>query len=408
VLYVADTNLGRIWRIAADGATVWAEHPLLAPLPDFFPGPNGLQIFRDEVYVAVSDRAHIVAFPILEDGSAGTPRVHATGVGLDDFAFDVNGDIYGTTDPFNTLVRVSPGALPVVLLTDADGLDGPTAAVFGRREGDNQNLYVTNGAFPFFSTTFRPSILRVAIGVPGQAALGLLWRLPWAGRPVQSQGDATMKKRSHSKLILSTESLRILNPGNLRVVCGGTQLVTVDDPITRRPPPHHRFHLHLPPRLFGGRGSAPRRGTGATTRPRCGRAGILDHLQVLAEHEALRHHRVAHARRSGIAERTRRCPCPSTPARRLRRPRRVVTIVEVVPPDRRRERRAEAEHVGAGVHRVERHQAAQRRAADAGMGRTGECPVVRVDVGDQHVGEGVEVARRRRPGRCCPPTACIR
>ena len=168
VLYVADTNLGRVWRIAADGATVWAEHSLLTPLPDFFPGPNGLQIFHDEIYVSVSDRAHIVAFPILEDGSAGTPRVHATGVGLDDFAFDVNGDIYGTTDPFNTLVRVSPGALPVVLLTDADGLDGPTAAVFGRREGDNQNLYVTNAAFPFFSTTFRPSILRVAIGVPGK------------------------------------------------------------------------------------------------------------------------------------------------------------------------------------------------------------------------------------------------
>jgi len=55
-----------------------------------------------------------------------------------------------------------------------------------------------------------------------------------------------MNKRSHSKLTLSTESLRILNPGHLRVVCGGTQLVTVDDPITRRPPPITDFTCTCP------------------------------------------------------------------------------------------------------------------------------------------------------------------
>jgi hypothetical protein len=68
----------------------------------------------------------VLAFPIRADGSAGPARVHATGVGL----------------------------------------DGPTACAFGLR-GDNQQLYVNNAAFPFFSVTHRPSILRVAIGVPG-------------------------------------------------------------------------------------------------------------------------------------------------------------------------------------------------------------------------------------------------
>lgn len=168
-LYVADTNLGRVWRVAADGSstTVWSQDPLLTPLPDFFPGPNGLQIFHDEVYVSVSDRAHVLAFPIHGDGSAGPARVHATGVGLDDFAFDVDGNLYGTTDPFNTLVRISPAGAIDVLLTAADGLDGPTSCAFGV-QGDNQALYVNNAAFPFFSTTHRPAIMRVEIGIPGQ------------------------------------------------------------------------------------------------------------------------------------------------------------------------------------------------------------------------------------------------
>ncbi len=168
-LYVADANLGRVWRVAASGAStsVWTADPLLAPVPDFFPGANGVQIFHDQVYVAVSDRGHVIAFPIRHDGSAGPARVHATGVQLDDFAFDVAGNLYGTTDPFNTLVRVAPDGTSAVLLTAADGLDGPTSAAFGVHGRDRKALYVNNAAFPFFSTTHRPSIMRVEIGVPG-------------------------------------------------------------------------------------------------------------------------------------------------------------------------------------------------------------------------------------------------
>jgi sugar lactone lactonase YvrE len=169
-LYVADSNRGAVWRIAADGSStsVWTADPLLAPLPDFFPGPNGLQIFHDEVYVAVSDRAHVVAFPIQADGSAGPGRIHTSGIGLDDFAFDVEGNLYGTTDPFNTVVRVAPDGSQQVLLTAADGLDGPTSCAFGVHGGDRKTLYVNNAAFPFFSTTHRPSILGVDIGIPGK------------------------------------------------------------------------------------------------------------------------------------------------------------------------------------------------------------------------------------------------
>jgi sugar lactone lactonase YvrE len=173
-LYVADTLLGQVWRIHSDGAgaaEVWSNDSLLTPLfLPLIPGPNGLQVFRGEVYVAVSDRAHVVAIPIREDGSAGAARVHAAGIGLDDFAFDIKGNLYGTTDPSNTLVRVSPDGTQTVLLTAADGLDGPASATFGVGK-DNKGLYVTNAAFPFFpgpNPTRRPSLMRLEVGIPGQ------------------------------------------------------------------------------------------------------------------------------------------------------------------------------------------------------------------------------------------------
>jgi sugar lactone lactonase YvrE len=171
-VYVADSELGLIWRAPDDGsgpAEVWLDDPLLKPsVGHVFPGPNGLQLFHDEIYVANSDQFTILAAKIRDDGSAGPVRVHAAGIGCDDFAFDVLGNLYATTDPFNTMVRVAPDGSMQVLLTAADGLDGPSSAAFGRTAGDHTTLYVNNAAFPFFSTTHSPKLLRLDIGIPGQ------------------------------------------------------------------------------------------------------------------------------------------------------------------------------------------------------------------------------------------------
>lgn len=112
---------------------------------------------------------HTRAGRINEDGSAGAWRVHASGVALDDFAFDVKGNLYGTTDPFNTVVRVRPDGTSEVLLTAADGLDGPTATAFGVGR-DSKALYITNAAFPFFlgPDPRRPSLMRLEVGIPGK------------------------------------------------------------------------------------------------------------------------------------------------------------------------------------------------------------------------------------------------
>ncbi len=166
-LYVADSALeGKIWAVPLSGAEpyVWAEHPLLDGDPAVpFPGPNGLQIHRGELYVSNSNTAQIVAFPFPRGGE---PRVVAD-VGCDDFAFDVHRNLYCGTDPFNTVLRVSPDG-HVETLLDADaGLDGPTAVLFGRWGVDGFGLYVTNAAFPFFSEDPHPSLMRLQLGVKG-------------------------------------------------------------------------------------------------------------------------------------------------------------------------------------------------------------------------------------------------
>lgn len=172
-IYAADTFDGLVWRIPANGGTaeIWADDPLLKRPPGaFFPGPNGLQIYHGDVYVANSSTGTIVAISILPSGSAGTAFVHATlpfPQGCDEFTFDALGRIYCTTDPFNTIVRLNTDGSSDILLTEADGLDGPTSVAFGRRGTNKKNLYITNAAFPIFTTTFRPSLMRLRLEVPG-------------------------------------------------------------------------------------------------------------------------------------------------------------------------------------------------------------------------------------------------
>src|SRR5215470_18583109 len=168
-LYIADSVLGVVWKVPTSGgaATIWLDDPLLKPAFPGAPGANGLQIFHQEIYVANSSQALIVAIGLNPDGTAGAVRIHGAGVPCDDFAFDAHGNLYATTDPFNTVVRVAPDGTMTTLLTAADGLDGPTSVAFGRADDDNFNLYICNAAYPFFSLTHRPSLMKLHLDVPG-------------------------------------------------------------------------------------------------------------------------------------------------------------------------------------------------------------------------------------------------
>lgn len=172
-IYAADTFDGFVWRMPKDGGTaeIWADDPLLKRPPGSpFPGPNGLRFFRGEIFVANSGSGQMVAIDIEPSGAAGLARVAATlpvPQGCDEFAFDVRGSIYCTTDPFNTVVRLDPDGTTEILLDASDLLDGPTSVAFGRQGENRKNLYITNAAFPIFTTTFRPSLMRLRLDVPG-------------------------------------------------------------------------------------------------------------------------------------------------------------------------------------------------------------------------------------------------
>lgn len=147
--YISLAQTGEIRKVAPDGTqTSVAFLPIDAPC-----GPQPT-----------------VAIEIEPDRTAGAARVHATlpaGLGCDEFAFDVHGSIYCTTDPTNVVIRLDPDGTSEILLTAADGLDGPTSAAFGRRGQNRKNLHVTNAAFPIFTTTFRPSLMRLRLDVVG-------------------------------------------------------------------------------------------------------------------------------------------------------------------------------------------------------------------------------------------------
>lgn len=151
-----------------------AFDPTIPPPPgiSFMPGANGLQKYRGDLYVGHSGKNIIIKIPMSGwfRPTAGTPEWFVDAHGVDDFAFDWQGTVYFTNDPFNQLVKVTPDNVATVLLTEADGLNGSTAAAFGRL-CDSHVLYVTSAAFPFMPPPYNngqaPSVIAFGNDVAG-------------------------------------------------------------------------------------------------------------------------------------------------------------------------------------------------------------------------------------------------
>lgn len=168
-VYVAESFGGGVWTVPTSGgaATLWNADPLLQPAPGSgLPGANGLKFFDGAIVVASSQKGLVVEIPINCDGSSGTAfeLANTNPFGCDDFSFDRNGALYCGTDLYDTLLQVGPDGTWSVLYTAADGLDGPSATLFGNGP-QGQTLYVANAALPFFSSTHTPSIFKVDLGV---------------------------------------------------------------------------------------------------------------------------------------------------------------------------------------------------------------------------------------------------
>ncbi len=185
-LYVTETfsltsqgefDQGGIWRIPPNGtAELWLRHPTLTGLNDpnipvpFPIGANGIAYRHGELFVANTEKGHIVRIPIAKGGGPGEPVIMASGPDLlliDGIALDVHGDIYAAIITQSKVVRVDVETGDISdLATMGDGLDFPSSLAFGTGKSNRQKLFVTNYAIGPPDGA-GPGILKVDAGVPG-------------------------------------------------------------------------------------------------------------------------------------------------------------------------------------------------------------------------------------------------
>ncbi len=165
-LYISDSSLGAIWRLAPGGsAAIWLENPLLAPKVSTGIGANGLAFRRGSLDVAVADSGTIVRVPLTAGGNAGVPVVVAQAPLLrtaDGIAFDVQGNLYIAVND-NRLVRLAPNGVLTQLAAKNSGLVYPTMPAFGTTPATRTTLYITNGAL----LNGTPDIVTFDAGVRG-------------------------------------------------------------------------------------------------------------------------------------------------------------------------------------------------------------------------------------------------
>lgn len=178
VFLLADSGAGKVWQVnvATGQSQVWSADPRLAPVAGAQTptGANGVKVFNGSAYVSNSSSATILRIPILSNGAAGVPAVYATNLVLDDFAFAIDGTLFGATQTGNSVVALRPDGTLLTVATAADGLLGDAALAFGRTAADGQSIYVVNNGGAFFGSPSGPqdgSIVRLPVGVSGAAVV---------------------------------------------------------------------------------------------------------------------------------------------------------------------------------------------------------------------------------------------
>lgn len=158
VYLIADSYRGAIWKLNVTSKTVeiWLEHPMLARSSSgsVFPAVNGLKIYDDVLYASVTEKMQLVKIPLQSNGQPGEPEIFLQNINLDDFAFDIDGNLYGTTHVYNSVVKITPSGSITTIAQAEQGMIGTTALAFGRIEGEQTKVYVvTNGGMSLPPTT---------------------------------------------------------------------------------------------------------------------------------------------------------------------------------------------------------------------------------------------------------------
>jgi sugar lactone lactonase YvrE len=173
-LYVTDSALGAVWRIPRGGEPeLFIQHPLLEPERGTqIPGANGIALAERSLLVTNTRFGRIVRIPIGRDGTAGEPTTLIERddlIGADGVALDVRDNLYVVMfggPAGGRLVRISPDGQVEQLAGEAEGLTGPASLAFGTAEHARKAVFITN--FDLFSTTPKPALVRVEVGIPGR------------------------------------------------------------------------------------------------------------------------------------------------------------------------------------------------------------------------------------------------
>jgi len=178
-LYVSDSALGTINRIAQDGShnVVWASSPLFQT--SGFPpvGINDLAFDRvsRSLYATNTGDSRVLRIPLLANGNAGAVQIFADGPtidanqhttdalhGADGLAFDMLGNIYVAANQVGEIQVLSPAGRLIARYAGSGpaALDFPASLVF-----KGSQLYLTNASL--FDDGINSRILILQAAFPG-------------------------------------------------------------------------------------------------------------------------------------------------------------------------------------------------------------------------------------------------
>jgi hypothetical protein len=170
---LADSVTATIWDVhyPSGAVSIWHRHPTLGPREGAWePALNGMKVWGDRLYMTNSSTGQVLAMPIADGRPAGEIEVIRDNINADDFAFDVEGTMYLTTHPMDTVLKLTQAGELTRIAGPEQGVRGCTACRFGRVPGDETGLYVVTdgGLFNPRSGDLKPAqVVRLETGIAG-------------------------------------------------------------------------------------------------------------------------------------------------------------------------------------------------------------------------------------------------
>lgn len=171
---LADSFRGAIWEfnLNDNSSKIWLEDPLLARNSSESPIPavNGLKFFDGILYASNTEKQLILKIAVDAFGNPEKLETWVTNNNIDDFAFDVDGNLYGATHIFNSVVKITPDGKVNTIATAEQGVIGSTAVAFGRTKNDDTCIYVVGNGGMFLpppTGVVASEIVRLDVGKKG-------------------------------------------------------------------------------------------------------------------------------------------------------------------------------------------------------------------------------------------------